>query len=390
MLHADSINEALQGEFGSVAFSSRRCEDRTLHSPLLPPIALDPASGRIATPRRIRERVVNAGWKQFARVLLIGAAMGAADVIPGVSGGTIALIAGIYHRLIEAISRYNSELLGLIGRKQIGRAWRHVDATFLATLGAGLATGFAGMMVLMTRLLGTEATRPLTFAVFFGLIVASAITLARSIRNRTPGEHLTRGSLGLVGVVVAAGIAFLPTSHVEPSLPYVFLCGAVAIIAMILPGISGAMILLLLGTYEYLAATPSRILAGEEIPYNLTVIAVFAVAAAVGLGSFSRVLKWLLTHRPDATLAILTGFMFGSLVKLWPFQRDTTPDVAEFRKKVFEPMMPGTLDTSVLLVLTVIAATIAIVLTFEAIRHRRRKTGAAQVAAGASPTRNAA
>ena len=174
--------------------------------------------------------------------------MGAADVIPGVSGGTVALVLGIYHRLVTAISHFDQRLLGHLTGRRWGEAARHVDLGFLVSLAVGIVIGILTLGTVIGGLLEDEYTRPLTLAAFFGMIAASALLVARMIRWEGVWASLAYVALG----VAAAGFAYWLTtleltSHTQPSLVYLFICGMIAICAMILPGISGAHIRLILG-----------------------------------------------------------------------------------------------------------------------------------------------
>ena len=166
--------------------------------------------------------------------------MGGADVIPGVSGGTVALILGIYARLITAISQFDHRLLNHLRRGQWFQAARHVDLRFLSTIGGGIALGVVSLGELMNGLLSSAETRPVTLSAFFGMILASSFLVARMISIASRGHLHTAITIGIAGFVVAFVVTGLGAMHVEITLAYVFLCGLIAICAMILPGISGA------------------------------------------------------------------------------------------------------------------------------------------------------
>ncbi|WP_435979208.1 DUF368 domain-containing protein [Psychrobacter sp. DM4] len=248
--------------------------------------------------------------KQLLGVYVKGIAMGAADIVPGVSGGTIALISGIYERLINAISRIGPSLWGVFcqrgGIKGLVDIWREVDATFLVCLLLGIITSFITLAGMIKHLLDNQPLFIWSF--FFGLVAATVVILLTEIKRWTVG----RASLFVIGLVVAVGVSSLPLLHSAPSLPYLFFAGAIAICAMILPGISGSFILLLLGAYDAVLEAVSTM--------NLTVILTVVAGMATGLLLFTRVLKWLLSRYYQATLALLTGFIAGSLVKVWPWK----------------------------------------------------------------------
>jgi len=239
-------------------------------------------------------------------VFLRGMMMGAADIVPGVSGGTIAFITGIYDRLLGAIAAIDLKALGLLRRGAWRAAWEHVDGTFLAVLLGGILTSMLSLAHLISVLLEEQPLRLWSF--FFGLILASALLLLRSVSHWHGGARL-----GLVcGAVLAVGIGLSPALSLPP-LPVSFLfAGAVAICAMILPGISGSFILVLLGLY------PELISAVRDLHWQPLLL--FAVGAGVGLMLFSRVLHYLLATHHATTLATLTGFLIGSLPLLWPWK----------------------------------------------------------------------
>lgn len=250
--------------------------------------------------------------KQLLGVYIRGMAMGAADIVPGVSGGTIALISGIYERLIMAISSIGPHLWTVFrtegGLKGLLAIWRQVDATFLLFLLLGIVTSFATLAGMITYLL--EYQPLLIWSFFFGLVVATVFLLLSEIKHWT----VARISLFSAGLIFAVMISSLPLLSTSPSLPFLFFAGAIAICAMILPGISGSFILLLLGAYDAALEAVST--------FDLTTIFTLVAGMLTGLLLFTRVLKWLLSRYYQATLALLTGFIAGSLVKVWPWKTD--------------------------------------------------------------------
>ena len=250
--------------------------------------------------------------KQLLETYIKGIAMGAADIVPGVSGGTIALIAGIYERLINALSSIGPSLWTVFRReggiRGLLTVWRQVDATFLLFLLLGIATSFATLAGIIKHLLDHQPL--LIWSFFFGLVVATVFILLTEIKRWT----VIRAGLFGSGLLIAVVVSSLPILTTEPSLPFLFLAGAIAICAMILPGISGSFILLLLGVYDtVLEAVHSM---------NLTVIFTVIAGMTTGLLLFTRALRWLLSRYYQATLALLTGFIAGSLVKVWPWKTD--------------------------------------------------------------------
>ncbi len=235
---------------------------------------------------------------------LKGCAMGMADVVPGVSGGTIAFISGIYEELIDSIRSVDATALRLLARLRLGELWRHVNGRFLLPVLTGIAIAVFSLARLMTYLLEHHPIEIWSF--FFGLIVASALLVSKQIGR---WDWRTAAALA-VGAAAAWWITVATPTETPNDWWFVMLSGAVAICAMILPGISGAFILLLLGKYQYIMQAVGDL--------NIPVIAIFAVGAAAGIISFSHLLSWLLKRWHDVTVAVLMGFMVGSLNKVWP------------------------------------------------------------------------
>lgn len=246
---------------------------------------------------------------KFSRYIILalkGCAMGMADVVPGVSGGTIAFISGIYEELLDSIRSVNATALKLLLRFRFAEFWRHINGRFLLPVLLGIAVAIFSLARLMTYLLVNHPIAIWSF--FFGLIVASALLVARQI-----GRWDWRTLLAFViGAVAAWWITVATPAETPNDWWFVMLSGAIAICAMILPGISGAFILLLLGKYQYIMHA-----VGE---FNIPVIVVFVIGAAAGIISFSHLLSWLLKHLHDVTVAVLMGFMVGSLNKVWPWK----------------------------------------------------------------------
>lgn len=249
-------------------------------------------------------------------VYLRGLAMGAADVVPGVSGGTLALITGIYEELIDTLGGIGPRLLGVWRREGVVAFWRAGNFTFLFTLLAGILTSIALLARLLTWLLEHHPVP--VWAFFCGLILASIALVLAPLRQRGPPQWLAfaAGTGAAVAIALAPGLTALGVS------PLVFfLGGAVAICAMILPGISGSFILLLLGLYPSVLAAVER----GDWPLLLS----FMAGCAGGLLAFVRLLKWLLHRYHDTVMALLGGFMAGSLVKLWPWRLPLDQGVSE-------------------------------------------------------------
>ena len=296
---------------------------------------------------------MKADLAQVARGFL----MGGADIIPGVSGGTIALILGIYERLVFALSRVDLTFFGHLRRGELLAAARHIDLRFLVTLGCGVAIGVVSLAGLMHYLL--EHQRQHTQAAFFGLILASSLLVFRMIPRWSP-RIAVAAVLGAVSAFIIVGLPLLNSPPEGDG--YVFLSGATCICATILPGISGAYVLVILGKYHQVTGLLREMLHGAIPLEGLATLGAFALGAIVGLLTFSKILRRLLARFETPTLAVLCGFMLGSLRKIWPFKVDLNPDVAELKLKQFRNVWPETLDSTVLLSLLLAAAAFAFVL----------------------------
>ncbi len=268
-------------------------------------------------------------------ITLKGIAMGAADVVPGVSGGTIAFISGIYQELIDSINSIDLSLLKTIKNEGIKAAWKQANASFLLALIVGIGISILTFSKVITYLLTNQPI--LVWSFFFGLIIASILLIWKQISNWKP---VTIVAL-LVGIVLTYYITIARPVSSPDSYPYLFLSGFVAIIAMILPGISGAFILLLMGSYETVIGTINQFREGltqmnGEIIFNaLTKLGIFAIGAIIGLKAFSKILHWMFDHHKNTTLALLVGFMIGSLNKVWPWK-----EVLETRTNSHGEMVP--------------------------------------------------
>lgn len=245
---------------------------------------------------------------QYLVLSLKGVAMGAADVVPGVSGGTIAFISGIYQELIDSINQVNLNALKVLRKDGIKAFWNHVNGTFFFFLFAGIGISIASLAKVVTYLLETYPV--LIWSFFFGLIIASVLLVGKTIKKWTP----TLIASLLIGGAVAYYITTIQTIGHADSKFFIFISGAIAICAMILPGISGSFILVLMGSYHMiLNAVMTR---------DMVIVSIFAVGCLVGILSFARVLKYLFRKFEAITVATLTGFMLGSLNKVWPWKKN--------------------------------------------------------------------
>ncbi|WP_343329538.1 DUF368 domain-containing protein [Polaribacter staleyi] len=249
--------------------------------------------------------------KDYIIIGLKGMAMGAADVVPGVSGGTIAFISGIYEELLGSISNVKIGLLKTLKQEGFKAAWTQLNGNFLASLFLGIFISIISLAKAIKYLLENEPV--LLWSFFFGLVLASIIYIAKQI---TKWNVLSVVVL-IIGAFLAYYITTLNPLVSENSSPiFIFIAGAIAICAMILPGISGSFILVLLGAYKpVLNALNNK---------DIKTILIFMAGAVIGLLTFSRVLKWLFKHYKNLTLAALTGFIIGSLNKIWPWKETLT------------------------------------------------------------------
>ena len=268
---------------------------------------------------------------RYPLLTLKGIAMGAADVIPGVSGGTIAFITGIYEELLRSIKSIDLAALKMLFTGKFKTFWQKINGNFLLAVVAGIGISIFSLARLMTWLLAHHPIPLWSF--FFGLIIASTFLVAKDV---------TRWNvLNIVGAIAGAVAAYMITALSPSSTPdtwwFIILSGAIAICAMILPGISGSFILLLLGKYEFIMTAVGDL--------NVKVIVLFAIGAIAGIISFSHFLTWLLKKYRNITIAVLTGFMVGSLNKIWPWKQvleTYTDSHGEIQPLKEANVMPGT------------------------------------------------
>lgn len=270
-------------------------------------------------------------------IVFSGFSMGTADVVPGVSGGTMAVALGIYGQLLRAIASFDAEAVRLLLRFRIPALLARVHVRFLGALVVGVGLG-VGLMVKVVKLPELLQESPkLVYAVFFGLVLASAVLLGRRIPQWDVGK--------LGSLLLGAGFGFAVVNLVPVDTPeaawFIFLSGFVAICAMVLPGISGSFVLLILGKYAYVLNALGHL--------DLAVIIPFGLGCALGITSFSRLVAWALARFHDTVLAGLVGLLIGSLWRIWPYQHVTTIVVREKPRVVgAEPYFPEALDPAVI------------------------------------------
>lgn len=303
------------------------------------------------------------GWIADLGNVVRGYCMGAADIVPGVSGGTVALILGHYDRLVAAISHFDSTMLGLLRQRRLRAAAQHGDLRFVAGIGFGIGLGVLSLASLLHFAL--ENHLPETLSLFFGLVLASCWIVAQQL----PRWRWIDGLLVIVAATVTYYLCSLSTSASDPSLPFLFVAAAIAICAMILPGISGAFVLLLLGAYHPVTGLLRDLTRFDVTATGLLRLAVFVSGCAVGLAVFSRLLRWCLQHQHAATYAVLLGLMLGSLRRLWPLQQATAATAEEkFSHRQFEIIPIDRWPESLLPLIGLALAAATVVLIAEAIK----------------------
>lgn len=259
--------------------------------------------------------------RKYLLLYFKGLLMGAADIVPGVSGGTMALITGIYKELISSIDQISLKQIGLLKKEGFTAFWKGVNGSFLLPLFLGIASGIIFLSGAITYLLDQHPI--LLWSFFFGLILASIYVLIKQFSLKT----FTHYSLLLLGFIIAFGITQLKPAGDSNNLLYLFFSSMIAIIAMILPGISGAFIFILLGVYkEVLATVKGAITVLLDFNWMIfkavyTRVVVIGLGIVIGLKLFSRLLTWLFNHKKEATLNVLIGFMIGALPKIWPWKQ---------------------------------------------------------------------
>jgi putative membrane protein len=307
-------------------------------------------------------------FKDYIFLTLKGMGMGAADVVPGVSGGTIAFITEIYEELVESIKSVNPGAVKKVFQEGIRGFWKAINGNFLAAVFLGILISVFTLANVLEHLL--QGYPILVWSFFFGLIIASAIYVARKISD----WDWKKIAAVLAGIVIAYLITTLTPAKTPNAYWFVFLSGALAICAMILPGISGAFILLLLGKYQFIL--------GSINDLDFLILGVFFVGAVVGLISFSNLLSWLLHRFHNLTIAVLSGFMIGSLNKVWPWKRTLetfTDRHGEVQPLVQKNILPGQFECVTNqeshFILALLAAVAGIILIFavESLTRSKKK-----------------
>lgn len=252
--------------------------------------------------------------QEWIAVFLKGTAMGAANVIPGVSGGTVAFITGIYERLINALKSFDAKAFLCIKRGDLGGFARHVDLVFLLVLGLGTGVSVFTFAKVLKWAFSHHET--LVWAFFFGLIAASIPAVGRMVRH----WRVSIVMLALLGAAIAVSMVFFGRAEQNSHFAYLVLCGVVAICSMIVPGLSGSFVLLLLGNYELVMVDSVNLLRTDPLE-AFPILVPVGLGAVVGLVAFSRVLSWLFKNYHDLAVSLITGFIAGSLAIIWPWKQ---------------------------------------------------------------------
>ncbi|NRB58558.1 MAG: DUF368 domain-containing protein [Winogradskyella sp.] len=308
-----------------------------------------------------------------------GIAMGAADVVPGVSGGTIAFISGIYEELIESIDKVSLDVFKVWRKEGLKAAWSSINGSFLLALFSGIAISILSLAKLIKWLLHNEPV--LLWSFFFGLVLASILYIAKQIKSWSPLVIIAIAAISVLSYYITLAEPFA-----SPDSPfYLLFCGFIAIIAMILPGVSGAFILLILGAYQTAIDTINNLRDGllngnmELFKDALLKFVLLGIGAAVGLKVFSKALNWMFKHQKNLTLAILTGFMIGSLNKIWPWKEvlktrinSEGEEVTLLDKSILPSNYEG--DNELILAVVFIVIGFATILILEKLGNKKPKT----------------
>lgn len=293
--------------------------------------------------------------KDYAVLVLKGIGMGAADVVPGVSGGTIALIVGIYEELVNSIKSVNLHALKLLFTFKFADFWRQINGSFLLSVVSGILISIYSLAKLVTFLLENHPV--MIWAFFFGLVLSSIYYVVKNVSE----WNVMNVFMFLVGTAVAYYITIVTPTSTTNDLWFIFLSGAIAICAMILPGISGSFILLLLGKYEYMMSAVKNL--------DIFLLVVFATGALVGIVLFSRLLSYLLANFYNITISLLSGFMLGSLNKVWPWKLPVSyaPDGSVLTERNILP------DAYMWEGIVLILVGVAVVVILETVSSRKEK-----------------
>lgn len=292
--------------------------------------------------------------------ILRGALMGAANVIPGVSGGTMALLTGIFEKLIHTIKSFDVTAVKLACRFKFKELFEYIDFKFLSAIGIGVVASILTVARILDYLFEHHALY--VWAFFFGLILASVYFVGKKIGRRS-GSVIT---LFLLGTALAGSIAFMKPAAENASIPYLLICGAIAMCSMILPGLSGSYVLLLMGNYQL-------VMIKSISSFDLAVLAPVGIGAVAGLAVFARLLDWIFKRFHDQTVALLTGFIFGSLSILWPWKSEITETFGEKVKVIGYDYALPELNAETAIAIAIMVAGIAAIALVETTAQRHKQ-----------------
>jgi putative membrane protein len=288
-----------------------------------------------------------------------GALMGAANVIPGVSGGTMALLTGIFEKLIHTIKSFDLTAVKLACRFKFKELFEHIDFKFLSAIGIGVVASILTVARILDYLFEHHALY--VWAFFFGLILASVYFVGKKIGRRS-GSVIT---LFIIGTALAGSIAFMKPAAENASIPYLVICGAIAMCSMILPGLSGSYVLLLMGNYQL-------VMIKSASNFDLAVLIPVGIGAVAGLAVFARLLDWIFKKFHDQTIALLTGFIFGSLSILWPWKSEITETFGDKIKVIGYDYALPELNVETAIAIAVMAAGIVAIALVETSAQRHK------------------
>ncbi len=346
-------------------FSEKRCIFQKWSVHIITKHSRSGVSENNMSENNVKKRSV----KDYLRIYSIGLIMGGADVVPGVSGGTMAFILGIYEELIESIKKFTSgEAIAMAVKFQVKKAFRTLPWPFLLVLGFGILSAIAALSSPIHWMLIHQPV--LIWAFFFGLVTASIFAVFGRVRKWSVPVVFAAVAGSAAGWVVVG----LPLLRNPPDSPvYLAFCGAIAVCAMILPGISGSFILLLMGKYDYVLGTFNSLKAGVEPVRNLVTLGIFLVGVVIGISTFVRLLSWLFRKYHDLTVAVLIGFMAGSLRKVWPWKSGVESDAGN--------VMPAEFNMEFWSAVGLAAAGFVLVIVLETIAKKLEKRAAATASA---------
>jgi len=317
-------------------------------------------TGTISSQMTLQSNGSPTSWKQVPLVVLKGFCMGSADIVPGVSGGTMALILGIYEQLLNAIRSFNLHWLKLVAGFRLADASRQNDLFFLIPLFVGIVAAllFFTRVVPLPSLIISHPEE--IYGLFFGLILASIFILMGEVKRFGAREM----GFSLAGILIGLAIVNLVPVETPTAGWFIFLCGFVAICAMLLPGISGSFILLILGKYAYIINALGQ--------FDFVVIGLFGAGALIGLAAFSRAIGWLLNRYQQPTLILIKGILIGSLWMIWPFQERVYMTLHGKQKLVeAHPLWPDRFDSTVVASLGFLAGGVILVMVIHLLSRRR-------------------